>query len=58
MLQDINMLMILKLQTNPTVNSVEDSDLYLTAELWHLGLVVLKHRKAAKAWSLRLEVLY
>ena len=25
--------------------------------MWHLGLVVLKHRKAAKAWSLRFEIL-
>ena len=28
-------------------------DSFLERQIWHLGLVVLKHRKAAKAWHLR-----
>ena len=30
-------------------------DNYLCKELWHLGLVALKHKKAAKVWNLRFE---
>ena len=30
-------------------------DNYICKELWHLGLVVLKHKKAAKVWNLRFE---
>ena len=32
-------------------------DLFIKAQLWHLGLVVLKQRKAAKAWHLRFELI-
>ena len=32
-------------------------DSFLRKQLWHIGLVVLKLRKAAKAWHLRLEMI-
>ena len=32
-------------------------DNYLKRQLWHLGLVVLKLRKAAKAWHIRFELI-
>ena len=32
-------------------------DDYLCKELWHLGLVLLKHKKAAKAWYIRYELI-
>jgi len=35
----------------------ETLDNYLKRQLWHLGLVVLKHRKAAKAWHIRFELI-
>ena len=31
-------------------------DNYLEKQLWHLGLVVLKHKKAAKVWQIRFEL--
>ena len=35
----------------------ETLDNYLKRQLWHLGLVVLKHRKVAKAWHIRFELI-
>ena len=32
-------------------------DDFVKEQMWHLGLVVLKDRKAAKAWSLRYKLL-
>ena len=32
-------------------------DNFLKRQLWHLGLVVLKLRKAAKAWHIRFELI-
>ena len=32
-------------------------DAYLRKQLWHSGLVVLKLRKAAKAWHVRYEII-
>lgn len=32
-------------------------DNYIRRQLWHLGLVVLKLRKAAKAWHVRYEMI-
>jgi len=32
-------------------------DKFYRQELWHLGLVVLKHKHAAKAWSVRLDLI-
>ena len=36
---------------------LETNDRYLRQQLWQLGLVVLKQRKAAKAWHLRFELI-
>lgn len=35
----------------------ETLDIYMRRQLWHLGLVVLKMRKAAKAWHIRYEMM-
>ena len=35
----------------------ETLDSYLRQQIWHLGLVCLKMRKAAKAWHIRLELI-
>jgi len=32
-------------------------DTFLQKQIWHLGLVVLKLRKAAKAWHIRYELM-
>ena len=32
-------------------------DKYISKEMWHLGLVLLKHKKAAKAWNVRFELM-
>ena len=32
-------------------------DNYIRRQMWHLGLVVLKLRKAAKAWHVRFEII-
>jgi len=32
-------------------------DKFLQKQIWHLGLVVLKLRKAAKAWHIRYELM-